>query len=214
MQGELGIEPAFYSSLGNFSLLFGRTYHNPFAFGGDFYLLVNVGFRIIGEMLRDGYFPLWDPSQASGEGGIGIPLIGASYPLSIFCTSLGHPLGIIIYYLIHFELMGIFSYLAFRRLGIRPASSLLISGWNAMSGYTVYIGSIPSVIAPLPWFFLIIYILARTDMFYQRYFLARGLCGLFRRSFSYFILVFIRAEEFLKGFGSDFFWFASCHGFF
>jgi len=190
MQGELGIEPASYSSfsfrkewkwllllgvlifLGNFSLLFGRTYHNPFAFGGDFYLLVNVGFRIIGEMLRDGYFPLWDPSQASGEGGIGIPLIGASYPLSIFCTSLGHPLGIIIYYLIHFELMGIFSYLAFRRLGIRPASSLLISGWNAMSGYTVYIGSIPSVIAPLPWFFLIIYILARTDMFYQRYFLA------------------------------------------
>jgi len=190
MQGERGIEPASYSSfsfrkewkwllllgllifLGNFPLLFGRTYQDLQAFIGDFYVAVDYAFRIIGECFHNGYFPLWDPSMSSGKGGLALPVAGLSYPLSMFCSSLGFLRGIVIFYFLHFELMGIFSYLAFRRLGVDPASSLLISGWNALSGYTVYVSAIPGVIAPLPWFFLVIYLLARTEGLPWRVFLA------------------------------------------
>jgi len=145
--------------LGNLPLLFQRTYQDFLAFLGDYHCGVVYAYNHLGESLRQGWFLLWGPGTGCGQPELAFYLPAFSYPLSVLFSLFSYPWREILFYLAHFELIGIFSYLLFRRVGISRASALVVSGWNAMSGYTIWISLIPSVIAPLCWFYLILYLL-------------------------------------------------------
>jgi hypothetical protein len=145
--------------LGNLPLLFGKTYQDLSAFVGDFFVGVIYGYNALGESLRSGNFPLWGSSMGCGVPEQAVLISGYAYPPAMLFSLLEFPWKLVIFYLTHFELLGIFSFLVFRRLGISRPSSLLAAGWNAMSGYTIWISMMRVEISTLPWFFLMVFLL-------------------------------------------------------
>ncbi len=147
--------------LGNLSLLFQKTYQDFLAFNGDYFVGVSYGYNELGESLRHGWFLLWGSSMGCGEPEQAFYVAAFSYPLSVLFSLFPYPWREILFYLAHFELIGIFSYLLFRRIGISGPSSLAAAGWNALSGYAIWVSLVPSAIASQPWFYLILYLLVR-----------------------------------------------------
>ena len=145
--------------LGNLPLFFGKTYQDLQAFSGDFHFGVIYGFNQLGNSLRHGWFVLWGSSMGCGEPELAFYFGAYVYPLSALFSLPAFPFGLICFYLAHFELIGIFSFLVFRRMGISGPAAFLAAGWNAMSGYSIWVSQIPSAIAPLPWFYLIVYLM-------------------------------------------------------
>jgi len=146
--------------LANLPLLFQKTYQNLSAFMIDYLVGVLYAFNGLGENLRNGYFFLWGPEMGCGVPVLAYYLSGLAYPPSLILSPARYPVNIILFCIAHFELIGIFSFLAFRRLALSRPASLLVSGWNALTGYTIWVSMVPSVISPLPWFYLIIFLLA------------------------------------------------------
>ena len=145
--------------LANLPLLFGKTYQDLQAFGGDFQLSVIYAFNLLGDSLRHGWFPLWGSSMGCGEPDLAVYFAAYAYPISMLFSLPAFPTGVIAFYLAHFEMIGIFSFLVFRRLGISRPAAFLAAGWNAMSGYSTWVSQVPSALAPLPWFYLLIYLM-------------------------------------------------------
>jgi len=147
--------------LGNLPLLFGKTYQDLSAFVSDFFVGVIYGYNALGDALRSGNFQLWGNSNGCGMPEQAVFISGYAYPLAMLFSLLEFPGRLVLFYLAHFELVGILSFLVFRRLGISRPSALLAAGWNAMSGYTTWISMMHVEISTLPWFYLIVFLLLR-----------------------------------------------------
>lgn len=147
--------------LGNLPLFFGKTYQDLYAFNNDYFLGIIYGYNELGSSLRHGNFLLWGTSMGSGEPELSFYVGAFVYPFSLIFGLFKFPWRIIFFCVAHLELVGMMSFLVFRRLGVSRPSALIVAGWNAMSGYTTWISEIPHIIALLPWFYLIIFLMLK-----------------------------------------------------
>ena len=97
--------------IANLPLFFGKTYQDLDAFSGDYFIGLTYSYNHLGDMLRHGWFFLWGSGMGCGEPEQAFYLGGFLYPFMIFFSLFHFPWNQVLFYVFHFELIGIFSFL-------------------------------------------------------------------------------------------------------
>ncbi len=130
-------------------------------------------YSYLGESLRSGNVPVWNPSQFSGAPFTGDPLSGWTYlPAMILFTLLPLVAAVKTYLFAHVLLAGLFTYALARTLKMGPAGALLAAAIYEFNGH-MFIHNIccfawPSVLTWLPLAILGVELAIRSTRWLQR----------------------------------------------
>jgi len=130
-------------------------------------------YSYLGESLRSGNVPAWNPSQFSGAPFAGDPLSGWTYlPAMVFFTLLPLVAAVKTYLFTHMLLAGLFTYALARQLRMGPAGALLaavVYEFNGhMFGHNICCFAWPSVLTWLPLAILGVELAIRSTRWLQR----------------------------------------------
>jgi hypothetical protein len=127
------------------------TYQYFHAFSYDFEYNYQAGHALFMQSWGRGCIPLWGPLMCgSPDSALYAP--GMLHP-SFLLMRLSSVQAVVAFNtVLHLELIGCFSYLLFRRLGISIAAALAAALWSALSGYSIWVSPLQPVLNALPWF--------------------------------------------------------------
>jgi hypothetical protein len=144
---------ALLVGLGNvLPLLSSLTWQDLHGFGDDFQVDYLSARPFLLETYGQGRFPLWYSCWSAGVPAWSMYVTSLLSPNLIFLSL--DPLSRALSWnlLAQLEFTALFSYLLCRQLGLSPAAGLAAALWNSLSGYTVWISPIFSVLNHVPWF--------------------------------------------------------------
>ena len=120
------------------------------------------------ESLKQGDFPLWNPSQFSGHPFFANPQHAVLYPLNGLFFLLPFDLAFNAVIVLHFFLAGLFTYLLLRDMKISSTASLTSGLILMLSGYLLSVHSLLTILLSVIWTPLII-------LFFRRAMISPGI---------------------------------------
>ena len=152
----------FVIFIANYRLIFFKeTYQILGDFRYDFVAFLGYNMHGWTEILyKNSCIPVWFSYDAFGVPCIAVHLNGLLHPTGpSLLPLLPYPEITIVMVILHYSLLGIFSYLAFRQLGVSSLAAFFASTWMTLAGYTLRVSYLWMDMNALIGFFFCLWVL-------------------------------------------------------